>query len=160
MKPFITLSKSQAHATFVSTSLITYIECSYAELVSTFGQPTYPNGDGYKVDAEWVLDTPDFGRVTIYNYKDGKNYCGEDGLATEDIRDWHVGGIGAFGQGVKPDAEALSNFLLVQIGAVKFEEPNLAETLAPSSLAGQLGRTVGDMKLSEVVAILNKLYPN
>lgn len=30
--------------------------------------------------------------MTIYNYKDGKNYNGKSGIATSRLRDWHIGG--------------------------------------------------------------------
>lgn len=72
------------------TSLCDYIRVSYANLVRVFGQPT--SGDGYKVDAEWILEFDDGVVATIYNYKDGRNYCGEEGLDVEFITDWHIGG--------------------------------------------------------------------
>lgn len=71
------------------THLQGYVVAKYSELKKLFGQPT--DGDGYKVDAEWELSTP-FGVATIYNYKDGKNYCGVDGTPKTRIEDWHVGG--------------------------------------------------------------------
>lgn len=67
-----------------------FVDVSYAKLTETFGEPN-AGGDGDKVDAEWVLKGPD-GFVTIYNYKDGKNYCGSNGLDVENITDWHIGG--------------------------------------------------------------------
>ena len=72
------------------TSFREYLDISYAELVFTFGKPNMED-DGYKVDANWVLDTPD-GIATIYNYKTGKNYLGKEGKATTDITNWHIGG--------------------------------------------------------------------
>jgi hypothetical protein len=66
------------------------ITAGYAELVSLFGKPH--EGDGYKVDAEWDIRFEDGTVATIYNWKSGKNYCGEDGTPTEQITDWHVGG--------------------------------------------------------------------
>lgn len=71
------------------TSLQGYVQCEYAVLKNLFGKPT--DGDGYKVDAEWLLKTP-FGYATIYNYKDGKNYCGTEGTPKTKITDWHIGG--------------------------------------------------------------------
>lgn len=65
------------------------IEIDYKILVKCFGLPG--KGDGYKVDAEWTVLTP-FGVATIYNYKDGKNYCGVAGLQKSKIRNWHIGG--------------------------------------------------------------------
>ena len=73
------------------TSLQGYIYATYADLVAAFGEP-HTNGDGYKVDAEWILQFADGTIATIYNYKDGKNYMGDDGEAVESITDWHVGG--------------------------------------------------------------------
>jgi hypothetical protein len=72
------------------TSLVDGIIATYEELVHTFGEPNSEN-DGYKTDAEWVIDTPS-GVATIYNYKSGHNYLGRDGLDVWDITDWHIGG--------------------------------------------------------------------
>lgn len=72
------------------TSLMGRIDVSYKELVNIFGKPN-ELGDDYKVDAMWLIFTPD-GVATIYNYKDGKNYLGNEGLAIKDITDWHIGG--------------------------------------------------------------------
>jgi len=72
-----------------NTSLQGYIDVSYKTLCDIFGEPD--TSEGYKTDAEWCITTS-AGIATIYNYKDGKNYNGEDGTPTEDIRDWHIGG--------------------------------------------------------------------
>lgn len=74
------------------TSLLTYLDTSYADLVRTFGEPG--KGDENKTEAEWVIWFPDFEQVaTIYDYKTGVAYCGEDeGTPTADLREWHVGG--------------------------------------------------------------------
>ena len=68
------------------------IRCSYDDLVAAFGPPD-ECGDGYKVDAEWRVRLPNGGIATVYNYKDGKNYRGELGLAVEEIQWWQVGGF-------------------------------------------------------------------
>lgn len=72
------------------TFLQNEVKTTYAHLCAVFGKPT-TKGDGYKVDAEWIILTPE-GIVTIYNYKDGKNYLGKDGLEVEKITEWHIGG--------------------------------------------------------------------
>jgi hypothetical protein len=72
------------------TSLQGYIDVSYKELKRIFGKPT--DGDGYKVDAEWVVELSNGDVATIYNYKDGKNYNGSVGTPKTKIRGWHVGG--------------------------------------------------------------------
>lgn len=60
----------------------------YAELVQMIGSPNGV-GDGYKVDAEWILDHN--GDVaTIYNWKDGPNYTGRGTI--EELDEWHIGG--------------------------------------------------------------------
>lgn len=72
------------------TSCVGNIDVSFNELKEKFGNPS--EGDGYKVDAQWLLDiSGEF--ITIYNYKDGTNFNGiEGGTPTEDIRNWHIGG--------------------------------------------------------------------
>lgn len=78
------------NATWESTHLVGAIDCSYKELVKLLGKPNR-EGDTYKTDAEWEIEVN--GKViTIYNYKDGKNYNGKHGIATTKLRDWHIGG--------------------------------------------------------------------
>jgi len=76
------------------TSLSGYIKTSYSTLVELFGESLGPSTDN-KVAAEWHLLIKDRGEevgfATIYNYKDGKNYAGTNGLNVEDIETWHVG---------------------------------------------------------------------
>ncbi len=71
------------------TSFKGYVYATHEQLVNCFGKPT-TNGDNYKVDVEWIVDTQ-HGVATIYNYKDGKSYIGEAGLETHKICEWHVG---------------------------------------------------------------------
>ncbi len=72
------------------TSFRGYILSDYDQLCSTFGQPA-SKGDGYKIDVEWIVDTP-YGVATVYNYKDGHAYLGKRGLDVGQICEWHVGG--------------------------------------------------------------------
>lgn len=69
------------------------ISANYIDLEDTFGDPL--DGDNYKTDAEWVVSfTVGDATVvaTIYNWKNGKSYCGDDGEDVLDIREWNVGG--------------------------------------------------------------------
>jgi len=81
--------KNDSNLNLDGTGLIGYLEITYQNLVSLFGEPT--KGGGYKTDAEWHLKTPN-GVISIYNYKDGRNYLGDKGKNAENITDWHVGG--------------------------------------------------------------------
>ena len=72
------------------TSLQGYITTTYDALVAAFGYPT--ESDGYKVDWEWEVWFDDGTVATIYNWKNGPNYCGRDGLHCDQITEWHVGG--------------------------------------------------------------------
>ena len=75
------------------TSLQGYINCSYDDLTKALGYPLEEGFDDYKSDAEWQIEFDDYGTVaTIYNYKNGKNYLGDQGLNLCDITQWHVGG--------------------------------------------------------------------
>lgn len=78
------------HIDINGTCLCGYVKVSYADLCRVFGTPT--TGDAYKVDAEWILEFEDGIKATIYNYKDGRNYNGPEGMPTELITDWHIGG--------------------------------------------------------------------
>lgn len=64
---------------------------AYDKIVSKIGPP-HAIFDGYKTDAEWCIEFEDGTVATIYNWKDGKNYRGEDGLDVENITEWHIGG--------------------------------------------------------------------
>ena len=72
------------------TSLKGDVVVDYKTMCEVFGEP---NGDtdDYKVDVEWILMTPE-GVATIYNYKDGINYNGDEGIPNEDLNEWHIGG--------------------------------------------------------------------
>jgi len=72
------------------TSLQGGIDISYKKLVKVFGEPN-AKSDGYKTDAEWIVFTIN-GVATIYNYKNGRNYLGNEGLDVENITDWNIGG--------------------------------------------------------------------
>ena len=85
-----------------STYLIVYVSTSYQKLVETFGHPL--KGD-YKTDAEWDIQFSDGMVGTIYNWKNGKNYCGEDGYELHEIDSWHIGGL-------KPQVETRIKLLL------------------------------------------------
>ncbi len=70
------------------SSLLKATFAKYSELVDLFGEPA--EGDGYKVDARWVIEFEDGVVCTIYNWKNGPNY-GEN-RKVEDISFWHIGG--------------------------------------------------------------------
>lgn len=66
------------------------IVATFADLKKKFGKPT--ESDGYKSDAEWEIEFDNGVVATIYNWKNGKNYCGASGIAKTKITNWHVGG--------------------------------------------------------------------
>lgn len=61
----------------------------YQTLVTILGAPL--PGDGYKVDAEWHIRFEDGAVATIYNWKNGPNYLGED-ARLDWVDEWNVGG--------------------------------------------------------------------
>jgi len=73
------------------TCLQGYLTATYEVLVSKLGDPS-DGYDDYKSDAEWHLEFEDGSVATIYNWKNGKNYCGDEGLSLEEITEWHIGG--------------------------------------------------------------------
>lgn len=78
------------------TGLVGYLDATYEEIVEAIGEPHLYEDHGAKVDAQWVLMAqghPDT-VLTIYNYKDGRNYLGDKGLDARQIIQWHLGGRG------------------------------------------------------------------
>ena len=75
------------------THLQGHTQATYADIVKAFGEPMEEGFDDYKSDAEWEILFEDGTVATIYNYKNGINYCGESGTPTEQITDWHIGGF-------------------------------------------------------------------
>ena len=87
MKQEFTIAlESEANGTFLQG----YVQADYRKLKEIFGEPT--ESDGYKSDAEWIIRLKSGEVATIYNYKDGKNYRGDEGLTLDQITDWHIGG--------------------------------------------------------------------
>ena len=78
-------------AGFESSWLQGEIDVDYKDLVKVFGKE-HSDGDGYKVQAEWNLKFSDGTYATIYDWKQGKNYCGSSGISKTRVRDWHIGG--------------------------------------------------------------------
>ena len=73
------------------TYLQGHISTTYENIVSVLGKQHH-NGDEYKTDAEWNIKFEDGTIATLYNWKNGKNYCGDEGLDIEDITEWNIGG--------------------------------------------------------------------
>jgi len=83
----------------VPTSLIGYLYgVKYGDLVKCFGEPidSGNQGDlgGCKSYVNWNIKFHDDDNTvaTIYDYKVGKCYLGEEGVSLDEINDWHVGG--------------------------------------------------------------------
>ena len=83
------------HANVAGTSFKGYVNdgITYHDLVNIFGYPVLGSGDN-KVAASWdgTINDEVF---TIYNYKSGINYLGEEGTPVEEMvgDDWHIGGL-------------------------------------------------------------------
>lgn len=82
--------KRITNANWMSTSLIGYVNMPFDQLKRLFGDFEVES-DPFKIDyeVEFILDGYHF---TIYNWKDGNNYLGEEGMPIEDITEWHIGG--------------------------------------------------------------------
>jgi len=74
------------------TSLRGHLIACYTDLILKLGEPTNDFDDS-KSDAAWHIRWNDGVIATIYNWKNGKNYRGSQGLKTEDILNWNIGGL-------------------------------------------------------------------
>lgn len=72
------------------THLQGYVYVNYNRLEKVFGKPT--DGDRYKTDAQWGIQFEDGSVATIYNWKNGKNFCGKEGIPINEINKWNIGG--------------------------------------------------------------------
>lgn len=75
---------------YEGTCLIGTIEISYKKIRNLLGEPLRMS-PGDKMDVQWEIAVNDKVAI-IYNYKDGPNYLGEDGIPVEKIDIFHIGG--------------------------------------------------------------------
>ena len=66
------------------------IHLSFQDLVDIFGQPEDISSTG-KSDVQWAIEI-DGVVATIYNWKNGPAYTGDDSIEVESIHDWNIGG--------------------------------------------------------------------
>ncbi len=88
MENFLTHNEKEINVS--GTSFVGYVNTTYSKLFEKFGEPF---DDGYKTDAEWEIEFSDGKVATIYNWENGKNYNGSEGLDLDDITVWHIGGF-------------------------------------------------------------------
>ena len=89
---YITHNDAGSNINTNRTHLQGAIVCTFAELVTAFGNPMKDGFDDYKSDAEWNVQFENGTVATIYNYKNGKNYCCDQGLEVWEITQWNIGG--------------------------------------------------------------------
>jgi len=96
------------------TSLQGDIDASYEDLLKAIGIPHWRDEDNPgmsdgKIDVEWMFELPNGKTVTLYNWKNGVAYLGDEGLEVEDIKNWHIGAEN------KEDADTFKNYIMKQI---------------------------------------------
>ena len=64
------------------------IQCSLNEIVSVFGKQHYTSPKFEKAQNEWLLETSEGNIVTIYDWKQHRNF-GDD-----EVISWHIGSHG------------------------------------------------------------------
>jgi hypothetical protein len=67
------------------------IKAGFGTLSHMLGKPEFLV-DNFKSDVQWVLTFDDGSVATIYNWKNGKNYLGEEGIPVVQITNWNIGG--------------------------------------------------------------------
>lgn len=85
------VTHNQSNINIGGTCLQGYINVEYKTLKKLFGKPS-AFGDDFKTDAEWYIQFEDGSVATIYNWKNGKNYCGKEGIPKTKITEWNIGG--------------------------------------------------------------------
>lgn len=69
-----------------------YVTADYKHITKVFGKSSN-HFDNYKCDAEWLIEFKDGTIATLYNYKNGRNYLGKEGLPKTQITEWNIGGF-------------------------------------------------------------------
>ena len=103
-KEFQYLTHNDGEIPFKGNSLQGYVSTDYSTLVAAFGEPT--TGDEYKTDWNWEIQLKEGDVLSVYNYKDGPNYLGDEGKQCHEIFSWHVGGKN------KKDVQTIREILL------------------------------------------------
>ena len=66
------------------------IHIGFYDLVDMFGEPEDVSSTG-KSDVQWAIEI-DGVVATIYNWKNGPAYTGDDSIEVERIHEWNIGG--------------------------------------------------------------------
>ena len=78
-----------------STFGVGSFDAPFSYVRAILGEPIYKNGDGIddKSDVIWqiIVKSNPIELITVYNYKDGKNYLGDEGKEVEQITYWKIG---------------------------------------------------------------------
>lgn len=81
----------QTELSINGTCLQGYVVTDYVTLLELFGRPM--PGDGWKTDAEWIVKFNDGTLATLYNWKNGHAYNGDDEcFDLRYIKEWNIGG--------------------------------------------------------------------
>lgn len=76
----------------LSSCLQGHIDTDYATLTAVFGEHN-SWGDEYKIQVQWKIIFSDGTYATIYDWKEGDAYLGQDkGTLPLYVTDWHIGG--------------------------------------------------------------------
>lgn len=70
------------------------VDISGQDLIDALGPPhwTPDEGESSKSQAMWAFKFRDGMVATVYDYKTGKSYLGEEGQDVQETTDWHIGG--------------------------------------------------------------------
>ena len=79
-----------------STHGVGSFDAPFSYVRAILGEPIYKRayeGHDYKSDVVWqmIVQANPVEVVTVYNYKDGKNYLGDKGKEPEQITYWRIG---------------------------------------------------------------------
>ena len=79
-----------------STHGVGSFDAPFSYVRAILGEPIYKkeyDGHDYKSDVVWqiIINSDPIEIIRVYNYKDGKNYLGDEGKKVEQITYWKIG---------------------------------------------------------------------